>query len=336
MADPTVPATTRRALRARRASTEAPAAELVAARAAAQEAMTAAGIAIHEVQALADLAAVRRVFDTLWLADPTNPAVTVELLRAYAHTGQYVVIATDATETGRPVIAAGVGFLAAPPGVALHSNVVGVLPEGRGRSLGFALKLHQRAWAMARGLSQVTWTFDPLIRRNAWFNLTKLAARPVEYLIDFYGPMADGINVGDASDRLFLTWPVGSPAVLDAVGGRPSGPDVEGLRAQAAVLLSVGADGRSPSGPVAAPGAGAGPDVALAQVPPDIEALRREDPDVARAWRQALRRVLHGSMGSGWTVTGFGRDGWYVLTREGSEVTGEGSKVTGDGSGTGR
>ena len=316
MSEIPVPESTRRALRARHAAAVAPDAVLDAARVAAADAAKAAGIAIHEVHALADLAAVRRLFDTLWSADPTNPAATVELLRAYAHTGQYVVIATDLTEPGRSVIAASMGFLAAPAGAALHSNVTGVLPHGRGRSLGFALKLHQRVWALERGLTEVTWTFDPLIRRNAWFNLAKLGATVREYLVDFYGPMSDGVNVGDASDRLYLSWPLTDPEVLDAVAGRPAVVDVEGLRASgAAVLLCVGPDGQSPTGPLTPPKAEPGPDVALVQVPPDAEALRRDDPGLGRAWRQSLRQALH-SGAPGWAVQGMGRDGWYVLTRD--------------------
>src|SRR5690348_6572270 len=95
-----------------------------------------AGVAVREVHELPDLAGIRRLFDVLWSADPTNPTVTAELLRAYAHTGQYVVVADDLTRPGQPVVAASVGFLAA--GAALHSHVTGVMPEGRGRSLGVA------------------------------------------------------------------------------------------------------------------------------------------------------------------------------------------------------
>ena len=74
--------------------------------------------------------------------------------------------------------------------------------------LGRTLKRHQRAWAAAHGLRCVTWTFDPLVRRNAWFNLGVLGARVHEYLVDFYGPIGDSINAGDESDRLLVVWPV--------------------------------------------------------------------------------------------------------------------------------
>ncbi|HEY6796353.1 MAG TPA: hypothetical protein VI248_16880 [Kineosporiaceae bacterium] len=288
----------------------APAAEALAERAAAR-----AGVVVREVAELPDLVAIRRLIDTLWSAAPTNPSVTAELLRAYAHTGQYVVVADDLTRPGRPMVAASVGFLAAPPGVALHSHVTGVLPEGRGRSLGLALKAHQRAWALRSGLRQVTWTFDPLIRRNAWFNLAKLAARPRRYLVDFYGPMADAINAGDASDRLYLTWPLHDPRVARALAGEPLVLDVAAERAAGAVVVLAPRPGDPSGAPELTwpppPGVG----TVLAQVPPDHETLRHTQPALARAWREALRTVLAGALTAGWVVRGVGRDGWYVLAR---------------------
>jgi len=287
------------------------------ARTLARAAADAAGIAVREVHDLADCAAVRRLVDTVWSADPTNPSVTAELLRAFAHTGQYVVVADDLTRPGRPIVAAGAGWLAGPAGRALHSHVTGVLPEGRGRSLGFALKAHQRAWALERGLREITWTFDPLIRRNAWFNLAKLGASASEYLVDFYGAMADGVNAGDASDRLYLSWRPADPAVSATLGGRPSVVDVVAERAAGAVEVLV-LDGGVPG---LAPGLAWPPPpgvrTVLAQVPPDIETLRRADPGLGRAWREALRAVLHGALAAGWNVRGVGRDGWYVLDAPG-------------------
>ncbi len=281
----------------------------------AERAARAARVVVREVASVAELSAVRRVFDTVWDADPTNPAATVELLRAYAHTGQYVVLAEDAEATHpfpRNVVAASVGFLAAPVGRALHSNITGVLPSGLGRSLGYAVKLHQRAWALERGLDLVTWTFDPLIRRNAWFNLAKLGADPVEYLEDFYGPMGDGLNAGDASDRLYLHWRLDGPAAADGAAGRFRVADVDALRRNGSrVVLAVADDGRRPVIRPVPDGVAA----LLVQVPEDVERLRGTDPEVAAAWRAALRETLGGSMRAGWRVTGVGRDGWYVLQR---------------------
>jgi len=184
-----------------------------------------------------------------------------------------------------------------------------VLPAGRGRALGFALKVHQRAWALARGLTEITWTFDPLIRRNAWFNLARLGAGVHEYLVDFYGPMADGVNAGDASDRLYLSWPLADDDVAAAAQRRSLAVDLAPLRAAGAVEWLTVAPGGGPQ--LRAGGATGG--IGLVQVPPDIEGLRTTDPGAARAWRSALREVLGGALADGWAVCGVGPEGFYVL-----------------------
>jgi predicted GNAT superfamily acetyltransferase len=51
----------------------------------------------------------------------------------------------------------------------------------------------------------------------------------------------------------------------------------------------------------------------LVGLPDDIETLRRERPEVARAWRLAVRRALGGLMLAGASVVGFDRDGGYVV-----------------------
>src|SRR5699024_8773798 len=106
-------------------------------------------------------------YDRIWRPDPANPPVTTELLRALTKAGNYVTGAYDGAE----LIGACVGFFGEPAGAALHSHIAGVTGAARGRHVGFALKLHQRAWALRRGVREIAWTFDPLIRRNAYFNL---------------------------------------------------------------------------------------------------------------------------------------------------------------------
>jgi hypothetical protein len=119
----------------------------------------------------------------------------------------------------------------------------------------------------------VTWTFDPLVRRNAWFNLGKLGAVGVEYLVDFYGPMTDGVNAGESSDRLFTRW--------DLLAEHPLvQPD------RAALVLT--ADGDGPGAPHPLP---PDRDLLLIALPPDVESLRVTDPVAARAWRTAVRDV---------------------------------------------
>ncbi|GAA1574058.1 hypothetical protein GCM10009789_29430 [Kribbella sancticallisti] len=264
-------------------------------------AAAAAGVRVRELTELSELDGVYRLYDSIWRPDPKNPPVTTELLRALTKAGNYVSGAYDGDE----LIGACVGFFAAPAEVAMHSHVAGVSGAARGRNVGFALKLHQRAWALQRGVAAISWTFDPLIRRNAYFNVVKLAARPTEYLTNFYGDMRDGINAGDDTDRLLVRWQLDDPAVAAAAARQPSGVDA-GLLDGATVALNAGDDGL----PLIGDASGR---TVLVAVPADVEGLRRTDPAGAKAWRAALRDVLGGLLADGARVTGFDRNGWYVL-----------------------
>jgi predicted GNAT superfamily acetyltransferase len=232
--------------------------------------------------------------------------MTLELLRAFTKAGNYV---GGAFENGR-LVGACVGFFHAPAEDALHSHIAGVSGDAVGRHIGFALKLHQRAWAMLRGVSEIAWTFDPLVSRNAYFNLVKLAARPAEYLPNFYGAMLDTINGDDDSDRLLVRWSLRDPAVVAACAGTIAPAQVtEELAGGAVVALGIGADG----GPE--PGRLAGT-TSLVAVPPDIAALRAADPALAQKWRLAVREALSALIADGARIAGFDRNGWYVVRRE--------------------
>jgi predicted GNAT superfamily acetyltransferase len=267
-------------------------------------AATAAGVEVRELHDPADLRLVQRLFEAIWRPAPDSPPpVTAELLRALAHAGNYVAGAW----AGERLAGACMGFLSA--GQALHSHIAGVAPGTQRRGVGFALKVHQRAWALQHGLPLAVWTFDPLVARNAWFNLTKLAADASEYLPDFYGPMTDAINAGDASDRLLVAWRLDDPRVAAACSGSPTEPDPGALRsAGAAVVLDEDGDGLPVAGPADVP-------ILLIRVPRDVEGLRGRDPAAARRWRHAVREVLGGLLAEGATVTGFARPGCYVLRK---------------------
>jgi predicted GNAT superfamily acetyltransferase len=261
-------------------------------------ATAAAGIEVRELHTLADLHEVLALYRGIWGESPVN----LEQLRAQTHAGNYTAGAyRDGTLTGGCV-----GFFAAPPGgppgASLHSHVAGVVTSARAGNVGFALKLHQRAWAMARGLTEITWTFDPLVRRNAHFNLVKLAARPREYLIDFYGDLPDAVNAGQGSDRLLVAWDLLAPAVVSACGGQPAPADPAG----AAPALALAPDGTPRPARVTA-------GAVLVPVPDDVEQLRRQQPDLARRWRQAVRNVLGGLMAGGARVVGFATPEGYLV-----------------------
>jgi predicted GNAT superfamily acetyltransferase len=265
-----------------------------------------AGVVVKELESLADLAAAAGLFDQIWDPDGGNSSVRLDMLRALTKAGNYASGAYDAA-TGT-LVGACIGFFGPPSRAELHSHIAGVVPAGLGRSVGFALKLHQRAWCLRRDVRLVAWTYDPLIRRNAYFNLVKLGARPVEYLRNFYGVMDDVINGGTETDRVLVHWDLRSAAAAEASAGRASPASFDAERARGAVVaLSAGADGS----PV--PGAAAGP-VFLVGVPADIEAMRRAAPAQAAAWRAALRDALSPLLTAGGRVTGFDRSGWYVVS----------------------
>ncbi|WP_327582192.1 GNAT family N-acetyltransferase [Nonomuraea sp. NBC_00507] len=252
-------------------------------------------IAVRELHEIAEFERVLDLYDEIWHFGSGDPPVTLELMCAFAHSGNYVAGAFD----GDRLVGGSVGFFAA--GGTLHSHITGTTAR---QGVGLELKLHQRRWALERGLECITWTYDPLVRRNAHFNLAKLGARPQEYLPCFYGVMDDAINQGDESDRLLASWPLTAPHV-EALARRE--PYVTAAPEDAVVVLAD-EGGR----PVVGRADGA---TVLVGLPADIEALRRSDPGTAKAWRHAVRDVLGGLMAEGGQVTGFCEKSFYVVER---------------------
>ncbi|TDD69199.1 GNAT family N-acetyltransferase [Actinomadura rubrisoli] len=265
-----------------------------------------AGVRVRTIGDLAGLDAVRLQFEGIWRPAGGRAPMTRELLRAMAKAGGYV---SGAFEDGE-LVGACVGFFGPPPDEALHSHIAGVAARMRGRGVGFALKAHQRAWALMHGATEVSWTFDPLVRRNAYFAIGKLAAAPAEYLRDFYGRMDDAINGTDATDRLLVRWRLDGAEVAEACHGRHRVGDALAARTGGAVVALGATAGGGP-----APGRIDGPAI-LVTVPDDIERLRRADPARAAGWRAAVREAFGELLADGWTVTGFDRAGWYIFGRK--------------------
>ena len=275
-------------------------------------------IAIRELHGIGEFEQVMALFEDIWHFDPGGQPITVELMLALSHAGNY----TAGAFVGDRLVGASVAFFAA--GSALHSHITGV---SGAPGAGLALKLHQRQWALDRGLGRITWTFDPLVRRNAHFNLAKLGAMPEEYLPAFYGIMDDSINRGDESDRVLAVWPLTAPHVEALVRrgtGRavPAVPTTLTTLTAPAVPTALTAPAALPDGAVVAladeggrpayrPHQGA-PTVLVA-VPEDVEGLRRVDPGTAKAWRHAVRDVLGGMLADGRKITGFHDKSFYVV-----------------------
>jgi len=246
-----------------------------------------------ELSGLAELNEASALLQRVWRAAHPAGVASASLLRTWAHSGNYVAGAYR----DRRLVGVATGFFG--PGH-LHSYVAGVEPGGEGRGIGYALKSHQRTWTLQRGVCEVHWTYDPLILRNAAFNLRKLGVVATDYLPEFYGPMTDGINAGDLSDRLYVRWHLDAPApaavdrtgagvLVDRAGDEPLVAD---LVADAAIKT-----------------------IAVA-VPHDAQALRDQHPATALRWRHAVRDALQSRLAAGWRITGITRDGYYVLAQE--------------------
>ncbi|SEJ44649.1 GNAT family N-acetyltransferase [Demequina mangrovi] len=268
----------------------------------AQAAAARAGVEVR-ILAPAEAPAAAALLERLWAV----PVVEAPLMVALAHCGGYVA---GAFRDGR-LVGVCVGLLARPHGEAMHSHVAGVLPEEAGGGVGTAMKLHQRAWCLDEGLTRLTWTFDPLVVRNAMFNTRRLGAELTDYLVDFYGRMTDGVNAGQGSDRMVATWHLDAPLPRGDTGEVPAASSVPtASSAVAHEALGIGPGERPETRPVPADA-----EAVVLCVPADIEDLRRRDPAVAAAWRPAFRDAIRPLLAGGWHVTSVAREGRYRLER---------------------
>ena len=228
-----------------------------------------------------DLDGIIGIFERTWGVGRSPDRA---MLLALDFAGNTVLLAA---QNGKPV-GATLGFLGWNDGVHLHSHMAAVVPWHRGGGVGYALKLLQRALCLEQGITEMRWTFDPLIRRNAHFNLVKLGAEVTGFLPDFYGRLDDVISGGDRSDRFQVRWSLDSPRVLRALAGGPA-------RDWTAVT-------RWPL------------DV-------DFERLRADDPDAAARRREESRLVFAEALARGLRpeVTA---DNDYVFTSDASDTVG--------------
>lgn len=239
-------------------------------------------------------ALLARVWGTARDASPLSS----DLLVSLGHAGACVLgaFATDGDLVGSAVCLAG-----EPCSPAVYSLIAAAGGQVAGRGVGYALKLSQRSWALDRGATRMVWTFDPLVRRNAHFNINRLGARVASYAPDFYPPMHDAINHADLPDRLVADWRLTEPAAER--GDQPGG----------VALLSCDSAGRPVPHEIG--------DARLVSVtvPRDIEAIRRADPALGRQWRLAVRGALHDRLARDQRIVGFTADGAYLLERDADE-----------------
>lgn len=215
------------------------------------DARAAADRADVQIKALSgdDVPLAQTVIEQTWGAQQVPQD---NLLRALAHAGCTLLGATRESEPMGVVM----GFAGWADGLHVHSHMTAVVGGAKSRGVGFALKLWQRAECLSAGIREIRWTYDPLVARNAYFNIVKLGVDVLAFRRDFYGAMDDLVNAGDSSDRFEVSWLLDSRRVIDAIAGRQ---------------IPLPAGGSSYA------------------IPRDYEEIRRSDPDRARELRRAAR-----------------------------------------------
>ena len=230
-------------------------------------------IQVRRLESLSEQNFGRQIFDQTWAMD-SGTEITPNLLQAMVHSGSYL---SGAFIDGECVGAA-LAFPATNGGLHLHSHMTAVLNEYRDQGVGYALKIDQWHWAKANNYSVISWTFDPLVSRNAKLNLIKLGVNISSYHPNFYGDMPDALNAGDESDRLMVSWKViGKSPVQRELLSTPKPNDI------------------------------------LIQIPTDIVVIRSKDREENLRWRHKVRDKFLQAFEKGGQVVGFSTNNEYVV-----------------------
>jgi predicted GNAT superfamily acetyltransferase len=202
------------------------------------------------------------------------------------------------------------------------SHMMGVHPDSRDDGIGFALKRAQWQTVRHQGLDHITWTYDPLMSRNAYLNIAKLGAVCSTYRRSEYGDMRDGLNAGLPSDRFQVDLWVNTRRVETRLGKHPR-PTMKMSHLAQAGLHPLYAT-QKPGANLPCPPEHLPPledRLLLAEIPADFLDLKVKDFALARDWRFFTRELFETAFAKGYIVTDFVFDknngaprGFYILT----------------------
>jgi len=230
-------------------------------------------IQVRELDNLQDQDFGRNIFDITWSMD-AGTEITPNLLQAMVHSGSYL----SGAFIDNKIIGAAFAFPATNGGLHLHSHMTAVLPEYRDKGVGYALKIDQWNWAKKQNYSYLSWTFDPLVRRNAKLNIAKLGVDISAYYPNFYGDMPDALNAGDESDRLMVSWRT----------------DIDAPKARELITKPETGD-------------------ILIEIPEDIVAIRSKNQSESMKWRRQVREEFLAAFEKNGKVIGFSANNEYVV-----------------------
>ena len=261
---------------------------------------------IHLLETMEEMTAVEALQRQVWPGSETD-VVPAHLLITVVHNGGVVL--------GAFVNEKLVGFVFGFPGLEFTpdgprpkhcSHMAGVLPEHRDSGIGFALKRAQ--WQMVRhqSLDHITWTYDPLLSRNANLNIARLGAVCSTYRRSEYGEMRDDLNAGLPSDRFQVDWWINTKRVERRLG-KHARPKLKlshlarvGVRPSYTLETGSGNFVRPPEHVPALEA-----QLLAAEVPSDFMALKAADFSLARDWRFFTREFFETAFARGYIVTDF-------------------------------
>ncbi len=179
------------------------------------------------------------------------------------------------------------------------SHMLGVLPTARAKGVGAALKWRQRAEALKQGLDLMTWTYDPLQALNAHLNLARLGAIARRYIRNAYGEMTDALNAGIASDRFEVEWYLDSARVTAREAKAP--PHQPQLADEVQSLYRV--EWNEQNFPVIVEERDLIGTMLLVEIPADINALKAQNLELAKQWREHTRSTFERAFQNGYIAS---------------------------------
>jgi predicted GNAT superfamily acetyltransferase len=256
------------------------------------------GITYKRIEELEDVNKVVKLQAEIWSPNAVTPQPQ---LVASIHHGGIVIGAIS----GEQLVGFCYGFAGFKDGEAyLISHMAGILPEYQNTGIGYQLKIKQREWAINYGYKKMVWTYDPLEIRNGYFNVCKLGAYSKRYIPSYYGEMNDKLNKGLPTDRLLIEWDICSIRVEAAILGAFKNQTETNYES----LLTFHQTSEYPT-PVPH-------EIQVKEsqggyrvpVPANIQLIKEQNPDVALAWRYAVRAAISEAFSVGYMITGVQRE----------------------------
>lgn len=264
-------------------------------------------IQIHEIVEEKHIRAAEQLQKEVWEI-PDLDVVPMTQMIAAQHAGGVLIGAFD----GDLMVGFAYGFVGLEDGkMTHHSHMVAVKKEYRGRNIGYRLKLVQRGLVIAQGITEMTWTFDPLRSQNANFNFTRLGVICDSYLPDLYGSEATSSLHQNGTDRLWVSWRLKSKPVIERLESQWT----TGEPPRAESIVSVTENDI----PNFTEFSGTSAKAVSIEIPAKIGEIERRDKKLAAEWRTATRQAFLGAFSAGFFVSDFVRTdeaGRYYLLRK--------------------